>query len=187
MLQRSRLVLSYWVLCWVWCYDSDLNLPPHGCQCQDCQAWVRHDTKYKQKYHSKCKSFLYEREIAALNLAWVVGSGVRDGAQTSTIFTAETDRTEPVELKKWWDIWKRVDNILRNGLYGWKLNNFSLTLPFTARHEPGSRALLYAYKWVLTSNVQTSDIKDQCDIQHNIAQAIQSPYLHINVYLTSFI
>ena len=36
---------------------------------------ARHDTKYKQKYHSKCKSFLYEREIAALNLAWVVVSG----------------------------------------------------------------------------------------------------------------
>ena len=154
-----QVTLSYWVLCRVWCYDSDLNLPPHGCQCQDCQDWARHDTKYKQKYHSKCKLFLYEREIAALNLAWVVAvSWVRDEDQN--IPTEETDSADSVNWK--WDkihIIKVIDKILRNDLYDWKLNNFFLTFSFTAQQDPGSRALLYAYKWVLTSNVQTSDIK----------------------------
>ena len=116
--------LSYWVWCRVWCYDSDLNLPP--CQCQDCQDWARHDTKYKQKYHSKCKSFLYEREIAALNLAWVVVSGWGMEPRPQIILqrkqTTQTLLNENV-IKSYLKTY--IDKILWNGLYGWKLNNFS--------------------------------------------------------------
>ena len=181
MLQRSKLlwVIECWAECVLW---SDLNLPRYGCQCQDCQDWARHDTKYKQKYHSKCKLFLYEREIAALNLAWVVAvSWVRDEAQI--ILTLETDSV------KWKCDFQKKLLIRSCEMIFMAENLITFSSPSPSQHSmiqgPGRYFMLTNECWPPMFKHQTSRLK--CDIQHNIAQAIQSPYLRINVYLTSFI
>ena len=108
------------------------------------------------------------------------GERVRDGAQTSNHLTAETDNTDSVKWKCYKKLSKNV--LIRSCEMVFMAENlitFHLTFSCTAQHEPGSRALLYAYKWGLTSNVQTSDIKDPIwYTTHNIAQAMQCPYLH---------